>query len=159
MLPEGSMVTKRRSRRSARPSRAQAPAAAAPARSRASSGKLSGSLNSRRMRTKSSCRGAGAAGARRMYLRGMVVVSPGRSDARLDRLAADPRHHVAQPLPDPLDLMVGVLGPQPLEVGPPGLLLGHHLAGELAVLDVGQQLAHVLAHVLVDHARAACEVA
>src|SRR5690242_4054837 len=76
----------------------------------------------------------------------------------LGRLA-DPGHHRPQLGPDLLDLMLGRAAAKRLELRPSGRLLGDDVAGEAALLDVAQEAAHRLAHVLVDDDGAAGEVA
>src|SRR5665647_1910020 len=71
----------------------------------------------------------------------------------------DPAHHAAQLFADGLDKMLLALALQRVEHGAVGLVLEDPLARELAALDLGEQLAHGVAHVLVDDARAAREVA
>src|SRR5580658_6031526 len=68
---------------------------------------------------------------------------------------AEPAHERAQVSPDLLDLLV-LLGLAALEeVRLAGVHLLDQLAGERAVLDLAQDLAHLLAGRLVDQARAA----
>src|SRR5207244_10921530 len=79
--------------------------------------------------------------------------------ARLGPEEARSAGEVAELLADPLDLVFCGLAPELLEAGPTGLLLGNELAREGAAPDVLQQLAHRRADVVVDHHRAAREVA
>src|SRR6476660_4744938 len=70
------------------------------------------------------------------------------------RLAlVQPGHHRAQALTDLLDLAVLRIGPHLQEVLAAGLVLGHPLPGEGAVLDPVEQLLHALADVRIDHLR------
>src|SRR3954449_4386352 len=53
------------------------------------------------------------------------------------------RHHRPQAAADLFDLMIGALLAQGVEVGSTTLALGHPLAGELARLDLLQDLLHL----------------
>src|SRR5919202_1139692 len=84
--------------------------------------------------------------------------SRGRS-ARCSEARLDPIHVRAQLLAHGLDLGAGLLGPHPLEVLLPGAVLGDPLAGEVARLDLAEDVAHVLARLVGDDALAARVVA
>src|SRR5665811_1462528 len=83
----------------------------------------------------------------------------GGSDVDVEAALVDPAHHAAQLFADGLDEMLLALALQGVEHGAVGLVLEDPLAREFAALDLGEQLAHGVAHVLVDDARAAREVA
>src|SRR5512137_702316 len=63
------------------------------------------------------------------------------------------RHGGAQLRADLLDLVVAVLGPQALELGAAGLVLGDPVGGEGAVLDLREDRPHRGADALVDDPR------
>src|SRR5699024_9487254 len=94
-------------------------------------------------------RGARGAALRRSCGAGAV---PRRSGGLGDR-PVDPAHQAAQLGADDLDRVLGVLLAQALELGVAVLDVGHQAAGELARLDVGQDLLHPLLRAGVDHAR------
>src|SRR6476659_3757188 len=73
----------------------------------------------------------------RNVYRGLPLVQPG--------------HHRAQALTDLLDLAVLRIGPHLQEVLAAGLVLGHPLPGEGAILDPVEQLLHALADVRLNH--------
>ena len=101
----------------------------------------------------------GAPGASRRPGRPGPVAVNGGSDVDVEPALVDPAHHAAQLFADTLDEMLLALALQRVEHGAVGHVLQDPLARELATLDLGEQLAHGLAHVLVDDARAAREVA
>src|SRR5438874_1337296 len=70
-----------------------------------------------------------------------------------------PAHHAAQLAAGLLDRVRGRLLAPLGEVGPAGVVLGHPLAGELATLDLREDLAHLVLDPPVDDARAARVVA
>src|SRR3954463_13208280 len=69
------------------------------------------------------------------------------------------RHHRSQPAADLFDLMIGALLAQRVEVGATALALRHPFAGELAGLDLLQDLLHLGFRAGVDNARATGHVA
>src|SRR6516225_4377972 len=71
----------------------------------------------------------------------------------------DPRHHGAQFLADLLDLVFGGTAAQRLETGLAGGVFEHPFAGEIAGLDVGQDLFHFGSDVAVDDPGAARVIA
>src|SRR5512143_351690 len=66
----------------------------------------------------------------------------------------DPGHHLAEPPAHLLDGMVGVALAHREEPGAMGLVLQHPLPGELAGLDLGEDLLHLDLGAIVDDARA-----
>src|SRR2546428_4873893 len=74
-------------------------------------------------------------------------------------LLLDPVHQRPELLPDLLDPFVGRLRAQLVQVRLAPVHLGDPLLREDALPDVGEELAHVLAHLAVDDARAAGEIA
>src|SRR3954463_10647253 len=69
-------------------------------------------------------------------------------------LLLDEGHHRPELGAHLLDMVLGALGPHRLQSRRAGHVLQDPGVGEGAVLDVAQELAHRLADVLVDHARA-----
>src|SRR2546423_1162415 len=92
---------------------------------------------------------------------GFAPVEPEQShlaalrESGLRRLLAHPAHQAAQLLPDLLDRVLLALLLQLGEVRAARVVLGHPLAGERAVLDLAQDLLHLLLHRGRDHARPA----
>src|SRR5436190_1334436 len=82
---------------------------------------------------------------------------PGRD--LLVEVRVDPVHHRAQLLAGRLDLRGGLLGAHALEVLLAGAVLGDPLAGEVARLDLGEDLLHARPRVVGDDALAARVVA
>src|ERR1700749_1942576 len=75
--------------------------------------------------------------------------------ALIDQCALlDPRHHVAELGADFLDRVCRELGAGGLERGLVDFVLQHPVAGELAALDVGEHLAHLLLGLIGNDARA-----
>src|SRR5688572_24966809 len=83
-----------------------------------------------------------------------VPSSPSTSELRVD-----PVHHRAELSALALDLVVLLLLAHALEVLLPGLVLRYPLAGEVARLDLAEDLLHRIARGLPDDLLAACEVA
>src|SRR5690606_29075213 len=79
----------------------------------------------------------------------------------LDGLLArrDPRHHLAELAAHLLDLVLAIGFAELLELAAPAATLGDPLLGELAALDLAEDLAHLVLHRRGDDARAASEVA
>src|SRR5437762_9185192 len=71
----------------------------------------------------------------------------------------DPRHHRAQPLADLLDRVLGGAAAQCLEARLAGGVFQHPFARETAGLDVGEDLLHLDADMLVDDSRGAGVIA
>src|SRR5579883_2350517 len=65
----------------------------------------------------------------------------------------EPGHHRAQFLADLLNLMLGVGAAHGLEAGLAGLVLQNPGSSEGAILDLAQDLAHLVAHALINQAR------
>src|SRR5215831_11642169 len=74
-------------------------------------------------------------------------------------LSLQERHHGAQFTADFLDGLVSFLLAHGQELVPAGAVLAHPLPGELARLDLAQDLAHFGAGLLIDDARTAGVVA
>src|SRR2546430_11936012 len=94
-------------------------------------------------------------------MRGTLPTAPaarGRRGPDGSKVLVDPVHHRAELAALALDLVILLLGPHPLEVLLPGAVLGNPLLGELARLDLVEDLLHRLAGRLADDPLAAGRV-
>src|SRR3712207_1194160 len=83
-----------------------------------------------------------------------VLCSPLRSAGARDNLLwIDKGHHAAQLASDLLDLVLTILHPHAVEVGPALMIFLDPFLGKSAALDIGQQFAHSGLGLLVDDAR------
>src|SRR5581483_6794181 len=80
------------------------------------------------------------------------------SDGLGDR-PINPRHQGPQPLADLFDLVLFTRPPQPGEVRPAIVVLGHPFLGESAILDLVENLAHLGFYRRGNHSRTTSEVA
>src|SRR4029450_1296922 len=107
-------------------------------------------------------RSAASASGTRMNPQPSAAIGSIRSDIRGRRLShprrLDPAHHRAESLADLLDLVVRLGAPRGEEARAVRLVLEHPLSRELAALDLLQDLLHLGADVIVDHAGPAAVV-
>src|SRR5262249_32727016 len=85
--------------------------------------------------------------------------SPALASRGVGEGTVDPGHQPAQPGADLLDGMLFSLGAQLGEVRPAVVILGDPLAGEAAVLDLGEDPAHLVFDLRCDDSRPPGEVA